>query len=301
MDSVSELKENSLFLENDNHRIHLKNIFTDIFHEPVLLIHGSMENAKIYYSKSLKGFAPFLAENYNTFSWDLRGRGESEPALDKKSNFNLHPIINSDFKFIIDYILELTQKEKIFLVGHSWGGVLINSFLVRYPEYINKIEKIVYFGCKRSILVNSFKKAMMIHFGLNFAGRYYVSRQGFLPSTFFGSDGESRGTYKDILNWIYKRKTWIDPTDNFNYKQAAKKVELPKGLYLIGKSDQALGEKSHVEYLIKESNHSKHEIRILGKKSGNKIDYGHIDMLTHPDANTDHFEQILNWMLYDKY
>lgn len=295
----SNLLENSLFIEVEDQNLHLKNIFSDIDSEPVLLIHGSMENAKIYYSKSLKGFAPYLACNFNTFSWDLRGRGDSEPKLSKKSKFNHNKIITTDMKAVIDYILDLTTKESMQVVCHSWGGVLINSFLARYPEYIKKINKIVYFGCKRSISINTFKKAAMIHFGLNFVGRYHVSKEGFLPGKFFGSDGESKGTYKQIVEWIYRRKTWIDNQDRFNYKKAAKVNKLPPGLYLVGKSDNVLGEKKDVEFFIKESNNSKHELKILGKKKGNMHDYGHIDMLTHVDAVDDHFPQVLDWMTND--
>jgi hypothetical protein len=35
---------------------------------------------------------------------------------------------------------------------------------------------------------------------------------------------------------------------------------------------------------------------VLGKRNGNLHNYGHIDMLTHPDAPRDHFRTALDWL-----
>jgi hypothetical protein len=35
----------------------------------------------------------------------------------------------------------------------------------------------------------------------------------------------------------------------------------------------------------------------LGRDNGNRLDYDHINMLTAPQAQEDHFPQILEWLL----
>jgi hypothetical protein len=44
---------------------------------------------------------------------------------------------------------------------------------------------------------------------------------------------------------------------------------------------------------IGSSNNSK--LLIIGKKYGNKLNYGHINMLTNPHAPDDHFPEVVIW------
>ena len=51
----------------------------------VFLLHGSIENGRIFYSENNKGLAPFLARNgYDVYVGDLRGRGKSKPAYQRQ-------------------------------------------------------------------------------------------------------------------------------------------------------------------------------------------------------------------------
>ena len=53
----------------------------------VLMIHGAVENGRIFYSNSGKGLAPFLCNSdSDVFVIDLPGRGESQPPFFLKIN-----------------------------------------------------------------------------------------------------------------------------------------------------------------------------------------------------------------------
>ena len=51
---------------------------------PVFLVHGAIENGRIFYSDNGKGFAPYLQkQGFDVYVLDLRGRGKSLPTLRK--------------------------------------------------------------------------------------------------------------------------------------------------------------------------------------------------------------------------
>ncbi len=52
------------------------------------MLHGAVENGKIFYSDSGRGLAPFLARRgFDVYVGDLRGRGESRPHISRSSRY----------------------------------------------------------------------------------------------------------------------------------------------------------------------------------------------------------------------
>ena len=45
-----------------------------------------------------------------------------------------------------------------------------------------------------------------------------------------------------------------------------------------------------------ELGHHDGRMLVLGRDEGNLRDYSHTGMLTHPEAEQDHFPQLLDWM-----
>jgi predicted alpha/beta hydrolase len=67
--------------------LHVKRFYVDANAPALLLIPGSIENGHIFYSKSGKGFAPWMAERgFDVFVADLRGRGtkhaQNQPGIE---------------------------------------------------------------------------------------------------------------------------------------------------------------------------------------------------------------------------
>jgi hypothetical protein len=60
----------------------------------------------------------------------------------------------------------------------------------------------------------------------------------------------------------------------------------------------SLGHKDDVRRFMEESHPDRANCTywLLGKKEGFRHDYGHIDMLTHPDCISDHFPKVLSWL-----
>jgi alpha-beta hydrolase superfamily lysophospholipase len=155
------MKQESLFIPFEKKdQLHLKRIYKDSNGIPVFMLHGAVENGKIFYSASGKGLAPFLAQNgYDVFVADLRGRGESYPKINRKSKYGQTESILFEIPAFINKIKEIKGDQKQHWMGHSWGGVLLLSHLARYHNSIT--QSMVFLGTKRIVSVNSLEKLYM--------------------------------------------------------------------------------------------------------------------------------------------
>ena len=68
---------------------------------------------------------------------------------------------------------------------------------------------------------------------------------------------------------------------------------------ISAKADKVLGHPTDVRRFSAEMGSATRHTR-LGRDNGNRLDYDHINMLTAPQAEEDHFPQILDWLLNPK-
>ena len=262
---------------------------------PVVLIPGNMENARIFYSETFKGFAPYLAKcGFTVYCVDTRGKGKSFPNTSKDFDYTQKDLIH-DLLEVYKKVDQLHPAKSQVWGSHSWGGVLVNCFLLRYPELISKIDSLIHFGVKRSIQAKSLKKFMMINLGMKYVLRLQSAIDGYIKPHFFGDESESRSYIKDVNSWI-DLGDFVCPEDGLNYGEAASKINLPRGLYIAGGNDPVLGNMIDIEYFIKECHHKNSEVWKMSRANGFLEDYTHTSMLTSKSAVDDHFPKILNWI-----
>lgn len=287
----------SHYIEKGDYTLHYKRIVENTAGPAVMLVHGSIEDGKIFYSKSGKGIAPFLAKKgFDVYVVDLRGKGESKPAIDAKSDFGQREAILEDMPDLISSIQANHQKEIEFIGAHSWGGVITLSYLARFE--MPSLKGLFFFGSKRDVRVQNLKRWFNIDLLWNRLGTYLVHKYGYLPAVKYkaGSDNESKRFYLEVNHWVYS-KDWIDTTDGFNYAQALRNKQLPPLLSLTGTKDTHSGHAKDVKRLLKEiGGQENHQFKLIGKKTGHKVDYDHINLLTHPKAQEDHFQYLVDWL-----
>lgn len=298
MDLQPGITQESIFIPvTETDTLHLKRFSKQQQGKPFFLVHGSIENGRIFYSSSGKGFAPFLAEQgYDVFVADLRGRGQSTPAISGKSNFGLSHTLTEDFPAFISKIKELKGDVPQLWGAHSWGGVLMLAYLAR-PAVPVRVQAMTFFATKRRISIQSFKRFFMIDIMWNLVANIAVATTGALyaKQLKMGSDSETRLTHNQTNEWVEQRR-WLDWDDNFDYAAALRRKSLPPTLYLTGAKDDVLGHPKDVQKLMQEAGPSNSVFQLVGKATGYRHDYGHIDILTHPDAPEDHFAEVVAWI-----
>lgn len=294
-----ELQFESIYIPFGEHdQLHLKRIYKNDKGIPVFMLHGAIENGKIFYSNSGKGLAPYLAQQgYDVFIADLRGRGKSTPKISRQSAYGQTETILYEIPAFINKIKELKGDVKQHWVAHSWGGVLLLSHLARTTQ-TSAAYGMVCFGTKRRISVKSLKKFYMIDLMWDMFPRILKPIIGYLPAVELkmGSDNETRKSHRQSNEWV-QSKNWVDTDDEFNYSEQLQGVNLPPILYLTGQNDDVLAHPSDVQLLIEETGrHQPHEFRIVGKMNNNLHNYDHINLLTHADAVKDHFPKVIEWL-----
>ncbi|MEW6981665.1 alpha/beta fold hydrolase [Colwelliaceae bacterium 6471] len=291
------MKQESLYIQDGEHQLHLRHIYQNLGGTPVLMIHGAVENGRIFYTEKGKGLACYLAEQgFDVYVADLRGRGKSRPAIQADASYGQYEAITRDIPLFIDFIADKTQQ-KIHLISHSWGGVLIASTLSRFPHYLEKVYSNVCFGTKRSVKINNLAKFIKVKLFWNTFAVRLTQRKGFLNAKKYklGSDNETIQSVSHSVAWV-KKGHWIDPQDDYDYFASAQLIKWPPTWHLTGVKDNVLGQAGDVLNFIEETANDQAKFTLLAIKNGNLVDYDHIDILTHPKAVIDHFPEIACWL-----
>lgn len=290
--------QESLFIERPGYRLHLRRIYCDPQGPPVFMLHGAVENGRIFYSESGRGLGPYLAaQGFDVYIADLRGRGKSTPAIDRTSTYGQTETITEEIPAFIEAIRERRGDVPQHWIGHSWGGVLLNAYLARFSTHRQLVKSMVFFGSKRTVRGFNREKLIKIILFWSMAAPLLTRICGYLPARQLkaGPDNETVKSHAHSMRWV-KSTAWIDPDDGFDYGAAIHSIELPPVLYLAGLADYALGHPDDVRRFMDESGPNRARFELLSRCTGYHHDYNHINMLTHPHAPKDHFPLVVEWL-----
>ena len=291
------MQQESIYITEGEEQLHLRHIWQRKGGVPIFMLHGLIENGFIFYTEKGKGLACYLAEQgFDVYVADLRGRGKSLPAINSQSTFGQHETITCDIALFLEKIQSI-NPQKMHLIAHSWGGVLISSFLARYPNWLDKVHSKTCFGTKRVVTA----KTMEAYFKLGVMWRYIApilaKKNGYFDAKKFrfGSDSETKKSLEESITWVIPGK-WHDLNDGFDYYTAAQNITWPPTWHLTGISDYALGHQQDVQLFIDECNNRNAKFSVLSKQAGNQVNYDHINILTHPNTVNDHFPKLALWL-----
>lgn len=264
----------------------------------VLCWHGAIESGRIFYSRSGKGLAPWLARRgFDVLVADQRGRNGAPPRPARGVTFDQYDVICHEIPSAIDACLALSGQPQLHVVAHSWGGVLMAAHLARFPIYRQHIASQVFFGSKRSVRSWSLQRLLYVELIWKGLGPLVRGLYGYLParSLRWGSDDEYAGMHRQAAAWV-RPSPWRDSRDGFDYAAALGDGGLPPTLHLAGAADQALGNPADVARFAAECGPHRQRNQLLGQAMGLSRDYGHLDMLTHPCASEEVFPLTEAWL-----
>ena len=291
-------QQSSFYLDLDQYQLHLRRLLPlQQGIAPVLMLHGAIENGRIFYSHSGKGLGCYLADSgFMVYCADFAGRGLSRPHVSQGFVQSQQQMITRDIPALIEHIYQLHQQP-VILIAHSWGGVVAGASLARYPEITAKVAAKVCFGTKRVISVNSLERKLKIDFVWNTLAPWLSRKQGYFPARKWrlGADDEPEQFLRDTVHWI-NGAAFVDPSDQFDYANACQQLRWPPVWHFAAQNDRLLGHPDDVRRFIAETA-PQARFSLLGKASGYQHDYDHISMLTHPAAIDDHFPQLRDWLL----
>ena len=75
-----------------------------------------------------------LLDSFTIATWDQRGTGGSYAGVDIKT-LTIEQLVE-DAKVVVEYLCKEFNKEKIFVIGGSWGSLLGIRLAYAYPEHI---------------------------------------------------------------------------------------------------------------------------------------------------------------------
>ncbi len=267
-------------------------------HGAVLCWHGAIESGRIFHSRSGKGLAPWLAaRGYDVLVADQRGRNGALPAPARGVRLDQTDVIRDEIPAAIAAAGALTGQAQLHAVSHSWGGVLMAAHLAHCTASRRRIASQVNFGSKRC--VRSWTRQRLLYVDLAWKGLGPLVRGlwGYIPARRlgWGSDDEYAGMHRQSVGWV-RPSAWRDSRDGFDYAEALAGGGLPPTLHLAGAADHALGHPDDVARFAAECGPHEQQSLVLGHASGLSRDYGHLDMLTHPQAAEEVFPLAEAWL-----
>nr|WP_224745818.1 alpha/beta hydrolase [Neiella litorisoli] len=265
-------------------------------HLPVLMLHGSMSNGRVFYTESGKGLACHLArQGHPVYVMDVFGNGNSKPRLKGGEKFGQSEVINRQIPLAHEWIMQQHQQQ-VHWLGHSWGTILMASHLAKYPKRLAEVKTLAGFASKKTIYSRHLKKKFMVNLIWNRVCPWLTRRYGYLPAKKFklGMDNESSVSLADNVRWVNSSQ-WQD-SDGFCFHTAAQNINWPPTWFFAGQGDSVLGNPNDVQAFLRDSKNTGAKYTLLSKANGNLRDYDHTSLLVHPDAFNDHIPLFSAWL-----
>ena len=106
-----------------------------------IFIHGGPGQSESMIAYIVEEYA---SRNYNIVYYDQRGAGKTY-LRNKKARPDTE-ILKKDLLGIVQYVKKAYRKDKVGIIGHSWGSVLGSMFALEHPEHL-----LCYIGCGQVI------------------------------------------------------------------------------------------------------------------------------------------------------
>lgn len=105
----------------------------DVDNPVMIFIHGGPAQPMTFYSTS---YQQELESKLTIINYDQRGCGRTYYANNNDTNTNMDLFLG-DLDGIVEYAKERFGKDKVIIVGHSWGTVIGTMYIQKHPENVS--------------------------------------------------------------------------------------------------------------------------------------------------------------------
>ena len=122
----------------------------DVNNPIILNLHGGPASPDALFTYK---FAKEIIEEFTYVSWDQRGCGRTyykNKHIDAKNESADYEQAIKDVDELVDYLCKRFKKDKVFIMGHSYGSLLGTSYVAKYPKRVEG-----YIGIGQSISIKA--------------------------------------------------------------------------------------------------------------------------------------------------
>ena len=249
---------------------------------PILLTHGTFSNGNV-----CTRLAAYLA-TYGFPCWvlELRGHGASE-GRDRRAVFD--DFGRFDVPAAVDAVRERAETDRIFLLGHSGGGLAFLMHLARHPERASRMAGVVALASQATgagLGWHGLRTITKIAAANNLGSRVRQRLR-------LGPEQEFRGVVNQWFTWNLRRR-WRS-RDGIDYLAALGKVSTP-ALCLAGAGDREIAPVEGCRRVFEALGSSDKSLVVCGRAQGFVEDYDHARIVASRGARQEIWPRILAWL-----
>jgi pimeloyl-ACP methyl ester carboxylesterase len=281
---------------------------------PVLLVHGMGANHYNFDYREEVSLSDYLQDaGWDVWVVELRGDPGSRPPSRKAwRSYDFDDHARYDLPAAVDTILERTEHERLFWVGHSMGGMLLYTALADYPE---KVEAGVAI-CSPSTLQEQkplHRSARAFAWAVKGNGRIHAEEMAKLASPLgranplYGRLGNRKNMSWPVVNGM-AREALVDLTRPTAHEVVgwlkAGEVVTHEGEPWIRPSDvpvMVMG--ASIDHVVPHENvehactvFSNCTYRLLGTQGGFSSEMGHVDPVVGKTARSEVYPVVLQFL-----
>jgi pimeloyl-ACP methyl ester carboxylesterase len=292
------------------------------FSEPVLLCHGLATNhLNLDFEPPYSLALAFAAAGFEVFSLDWRGAGDSQPPAGRgRFDFDADDLIQEDAPAVMELLLQTTNAEHLFWVGHSLGGLVGYAVLgepggnrvrglcslgapvyFHYPRWLSRILRL----CLLLAWPVAFRQRLLSLFCAPFVGRLTLPLSDVLVNPKAIAPTVLRSIYANLIDSMgYKLLRQLDDWtrhDRFCSRDGARDYRgrlqaVAQPVLVLGGTKDGLAPPTAIHGQAELLGSKDKTVMLFGKENGDALEYGHGDLLFGLGAPTEVYPRVVAWV-----
>lgn len=255
--------------------------------ELVLLSHGAFSNKKV-----CMGLARFIARaGFECSILEWRNHGAS---ADSKQYFDFETIGCNEFLAAFEFLCAKHPAKKINVVTHSGGGLALCVFLIRHPEYAQRVGRTVLVSCQSCYAATSWWRNLGFRLA-DLASRICGTMSG--KALGLGPHPESYRTMKPWFSWNIRGK-FVSSVDGLDFTECLRTITSPI-MSVSALGDRLIAPPLACRLFLSNFGGDKNEFLECSVANGFTENYDHGRIMLSTNASKEVWPLVLDWLRRD--